>query len=79
MTLPEHKYILGVYPGMYASKFAVHKEILNAYLDVQNDITVPQYFLPCQDADGDEIYVDMKKLLAFYILKDEETPAVQPE
>lgn len=74
MTEKKSVEILGIYPGMYASKFFVREDKWNYYM--KNCINHPggeSCFVPCKDGEGDEIYVDMTKLLAFYVLKMAET------
>ena len=67
---PSYIEILGIYPGMYASKFKVREDSWEHFCDHHlNSPEAGNCFLPCQDAEGDALFVDMTKLLAFYVLK----------
>jgi hypothetical protein len=60
--------ILGVYPGMFASRFKVRKDSWEHYCDhYMNFPDQGQCFLPCKDLEGEPLFVDMTKLLAFYV------------
>jgi hypothetical protein len=68
----EHSYveILGIYPGMFASKFSVRQDTWDHYCeDYMNERAGGACFMPCKDAEGEALFVDMTKLLAFYVLK----------
>lgn len=68
----EYKYIeiLGIYPGMYASKFSVREDTWETYHEeYMNERAAGCCFMPCRDGEGDPLFVDMTKLLAFYVLK----------
>jgi len=77
--------ILGIYPGMYASKFFVREDSWDHYCENYMNVTdTGNCFLPCKDAEGDSLFVDMTKLLAFYVLgkqpkKEENTIGKQPK
>jgi hypothetical protein len=65
----EYIEILGIYPGMYASKFFVRHDSWTHYEQFYlNDGEGGNCFLPCKDAEGDALFVDIKKLLAYYVL-----------
>jgi hypothetical protein len=62
--------ILGIYPGMHSSKFTVRKDSWEHFCDNYMNYPDPgNCFLPCKDTEGDALFVDMTKLLAFYVLK----------
>jgi len=64
--------ILGVYPGMYASKFSVRSDSWEHYCEnYMNATDQGTCFLPCKDMEGDTLFVDMTKLLAFYVITKE--------
>jgi hypothetical protein len=63
--------ILGIYPGMYASKFQVRADTWEHFLCSMNLGEAGNCFMPCKDMEGDILFVDMTKLLAFYVLKKE--------
>lgn len=70
MDLNNYVELMGIYPGMYASKFFVRQDSWNHFLD--NHLNYPDpgsCFLPCKDIEGDMLFVDMTKLLAFYVVK----------
>lgn len=61
--------ILAIYPSMDASKFLVRKDSWEHYCEVyMNSADHGNCFLPCTDMEGDALFVDMTKLLAFYVL-----------
>lgn len=65
----EYVQILGIYPGMYASKFQVRADSWEHFLETFFNTPEPgTCFLPCKDMEGDAVFVDMVKLLAFYVL-----------
>lgn len=67
--------ILGIYPGMHASKFSVREDSWQHFCDVHlNREDSGTCFLPCKDMEGDFLFVDMTKLLAFYVLRKHEKP-----
>jgi hypothetical protein len=64
--------ILGIYPGMYASKFQVRIDSWEHFCETyMNSPDHGNCFVPCKDAEGDTLFVDMTKLLAFYVLTKE--------
>lgn len=79
----EYLDILGIYPGMYASKFHVRKDSWCVYTDnYMNESTNNTCFIPAKDTEGDPLWVDMHKLLAFYVLnpkKDEKNLVKKPK
>lgn len=71
----DHITLLGIYPGMYASKFYVRKDSWNHFIDHHLNYPDPgNCFLPCKDMEGDSLFVDMTKLLAFYVIEKAPTP-----
>lgn len=65
--------ILGIYPGMYASKFSVRKDSWDHYCELyMNSADHGNCFVPAKDTEGDALFVDMNKLLAFYVLTKSE-------
>ncbi len=61
--------LLAIWPGMCSSKFLVRKDSWDHYCDhYMNFPDQGNCFLPCTDIEGDSLFMDMTKLLAFYVL-----------
>lgn len=72
--------IIGIYPSLNSYKFEVNDLELDNFLSnglVSHD--GGPWFMHCRDNDGDIVYIDMTKLLAFYVLSKSQSECSNAE